>query len=177
MTAFIRLVKALSTACGIVAAICIGGAILVVCQMVVVRYLLQGSTVWQTEFVTYAIVAATFIGSPYVLLHKGHVNVDLLPVYLRPRGRLVLALIAAVVSLAFCLLLTWYGWLMFHEALVEDWHTDTVWRLPLWIPYLPLPVGMAVLSLQYVADICCLLTGEDLPFGLRQEDLGEEMEP
>ena len=34
------------------------------CQMVFVRYVLDGSTVWQTEFVIYAIVAATFLGAP-----------------------------------------------------------------------------------------------------------------
>lgn len=47
--------------------------------MVVVRYVLGTSTIWQNEFVTFAVVAATLFGSPYVLLTKGHVNVDLLP--------------------------------------------------------------------------------------------------
>ena len=55
--------------------------------MVVMRYFLNASTVWQTEFVIYSLVASTFIGSPYVLLIKGHVNVDLLPIYLGRRGR------------------------------------------------------------------------------------------
>jgi TRAP-type C4-dicarboxylate transport system permease small subunit len=27
-----------------------------------------------------------------------------------------------------------------------------VWQIPLWIPSLPLPVGFALLSLQYVAE-------------------------
>jgi TRAP-type C4-dicarboxylate transport system permease small subunit len=48
---------------------------LVTCQQVFMRYVLNASTVWQTEFVTYSIVAATFLGSPYVLMRRGHVNV------------------------------------------------------------------------------------------------------
>lgn len=175
MSLFIRTVRGLSMTCGVIAALGLAAAILVVCQMVVVRYVLDGSTVWQTEFVTYAVAASTFIGSPYVLLHKGHVNVDLLPIYLGHGGRVMLALVAAVISLAFCVIIAWYGWLLFEEARSEGWRTDTIWKLPLWIPYLPLPIGMGVLSLQYVADIACILRGEDLPFGLRQEDLGEEM--
>ena len=58
------------------------------------------------------------------------------------------------------------GVAFWHEAWAEDWHSDTVWRVPLWIPYLSLPVGMGILSLQYVADILSLLSGRDLPFGL-----------
>jgi TRAP-type C4-dicarboxylate transport system permease small subunit len=28
-----------------------------------------------------------------------------------------------------------------------------VWRLPLWIPLLPLPLGILLLCLQYVAEL------------------------
>jgi len=37
--------------------------------------------------------------------------------------------------------------------------------LPLWIPYLALPLGIGLLALQYLADIIELLTGEDPPGG------------
>ena len=61
----------------------------VVCQMVFVRYVLNQTTIWQTDFVTYSLVAATFIGSPYVLLTRGHVNVDVLPLLSRPARALL----------------------------------------------------------------------------------------
>jgi TRAP-type C4-dicarboxylate transport system permease small subunit len=138
--------------------------------MVVMRYVLGASTVWQTEFVTFAIVASTFIGSPYVLLHKGHVNVDLAVMYVNRRWRLPLAYLASVASLVFCLTVAWYGWLYFHEALQQGWRTETVWALPLWIPLLPLPLGMGLLSLQFIADILCLITGREAPFGMDPED-------
>ena len=51
------------------------------------------------------------------------------------------------------MILTWSGWNYFHEAWVGRWTTDTVWALPLWIPLLPLPVGMGLLCLQYTAEI------------------------
>ena len=49
---------------GVAAAGMILLSVIVVCQMVFVRSVLHQSTVWQTEFVMYLIVAATFIGSP-----------------------------------------------------------------------------------------------------------------
>lgn len=166
MHAFVKSVAAVSQACGMFAAALIGSAILVVCQMVVMRYFLNASTVWQTEYVVFSLVAATFIGSPYVLLIRGHVNVDLLPHYLGQRGRHLLALLASFGGLLFCLVLAWTGYELFHEALVGGWTTDTVWQLPLWIPYLSLPIGIGLLALQYVADIIALLTGQAMPFAM-----------
>lgn len=166
MKFFINVVGGLSKVCGVAAAALVGAAILVVCQMVVMRYFLGASTVWQTEFVIYALVASTFIGSPYVLLIRGHVNVDLLPIYLGRRGRYALALVASAMGLVFCAALAWTGYELFHEALVGGWTTDTVWQLPLWIPYLSMPVGIGLLALQYVADIISLASGHSMPFAM-----------
>ncbi len=166
MDRFINTVSAISRACGVFASLLIGSAILVVCQMVVMRYFLNASTVWQTDYVIFALVAATLIGSPYVLLIKGHVNVDLLPMFLSHKARVVLALIACLGGLLFTSILAWTGYTLFHEALVNDWRTETIWKLPLWIPYLSLPLGIGLLALQYIADIIALLTGRDMPFAM-----------
>ena len=109
MKAFNKLVGVISDVCGVVAAALVGLAILVVCQMVVIRYFLNGSTIWQTEFVIFSLVASTFIGCPYVLKLKGHVNVDLLPNYLGQRGRFIIAMIASLLGLLFCSVLTLKG--------------------------------------------------------------------
>jgi len=34
-----------------------------------------------------------------------------------------------------------------------------------------MPIGMAVLTLQYVADLYSLATGRALPFGLKPQDM------
>ncbi|MEH6476282.1 MAG: TRAP transporter small permease [Sneathiella sp.] len=157
MNVFIRSINSLSTLFGILAAMMVGMAILVVCEMVVVRYFLNGSTVWQTEFVTFSIVAATFMGSPYVLLKKGHVNVDLLPHYLPPPFQKILAIVASLLALVFCAVLGWQSFEFFYEAYDNGWVTDTVWELPLWIPYLPMFAGLSLLTIQYIAEILSLI--------------------
>src|ERR671926_93034 len=101
MDLFIRGVRRISQACGIIAAGLIAAGVVIVCQMVFIRYVLNETTIWQTDFITFSLVAATFIGSPYVLLTKGHVNVDVLPLYLGPKGRYRLALTSIIMSLAF----------------------------------------------------------------------------
>jgi len=171
---FIAGIHAVSRFCGTLAALCLVSACVVVCEMVLMRYALGASTTWQNEFVTFAIVAATLIGSPYVLLTRGHVNVDLLPHYLGPRGKQWLALLASTLGIVCCAVLAWTGWLYFHDAWREGWVTSSVWAPPLWIPLLPLPIGLGLLTLQYLADIVCVVTGR--PLGIEERIAVEELE-
>lgn len=167
---FVRGVALLSQMCGIVAGTLIAAAVFVVCHMVFVRHVLNETTIWQTDFVTYSLIAATFIGSPYVLLTRGHVNVDVLPIYLKPRARYWLALAAAAMALAFCLTLAVLSFLLFKEAWDKNWVSFTMWRARLWIPYSSMPLGLGILSLQYAADILGLLSGRAPPFGIDAEE-------
>jgi hypothetical protein len=81
---WVTALHAVSRALGVAAAGLILISIGVICQMVFVRAVLQQSSIWQTEFVTFALVAATFIGAPYILLTRGHVAVDVLPRHAPP---------------------------------------------------------------------------------------------
>ena len=161
---FIAAVAWLSRVGGVTAVALLLAAVLVICQMVFVRYVLEASAVWQHEFVTFSLIGATFIGAPYVLLTHGHVYVDLVPLYLGRHARFALALLAASITLLFCAALAGYGFAFWYEAWVNDWHAQTVWRPPLWIPYFAVPLGMGLLALQSLAQILALLTGRAEPF-------------
>jgi TRAP-type C4-dicarboxylate transport system permease small subunit len=165
LDAYIRAVRWLSRVTGVIAALLIALAVLVICDMVIVRYLLKTNTIWQVDFVTYAIIAATFVGSPYVLMHRGHVNVDILPMHSGPRFRYWLALFTSVLSLAFCAVLWWLCTRFWYEAWSQNWRSDTVWRSRLWIAYLSMPVGLGLLVLQYIAEVVSVATGRVKPFG------------
>jgi len=153
MKRVVSIIETLSRLCGLTSMVLIAASTLVVCHMVFMRYFLGAYTIWQTEFVVYAMIASTFIGAPYVLMLKGHVSVDLLPTLLGGNGKRLLDVLAALLSLAFCALLGWSGWHYFYEAASKGWTTDTVWALPLWSPLLPLPLGVGILCLQYIVEI------------------------
>lgn len=170
MDLFLNGVRRLSQVSGVISTLLILISALVVCQMIFVRSVLGESSIWQTEFVTFALIAATFIGAPYILMTHGHVNVDLLPLVLPQRWRVILAFVASLVALAFCLVLFVNSIDWWYEAWITDKHTSSIWRARLWIAYLPVPVGMALLCLQYIADILALATGRAMPFGLKPED-------
>jgi TRAP-type C4-dicarboxylate transport system permease small subunit len=169
MKRYIQTVAFLSRAAGVFAALLIALAVLVICDVVVERYILNRTTIWQIDAVSYCIMAATFIGSAYVLMTRGHVNVDVLPLHIGPRQRYWLALITILIALAFCTVLFVLGTLYWYEAWSKNWHSDTVWRARLWIPYLAMPVGLGLLVLQYIGELLSLIGGLTPPFGIGKD--------
>lgn len=163
---FLKAVAALSTLAGWYAAGAIVAAVAITCQMIVIRFVLNGSTVWQTEAVIYLVISATLIGLPYVQRLRGHVNVDLIPLSLAPRARFALAVLTQVLSISIIAVMFWYGYDYWHFAYERGWKSDTVWGVRLWIPYLSMPIGFGLLLLQLIADFVALLLRVDTPFGL-----------
>ena len=174
MDTYIRGVIFLSRVAGVFAALLIGAAVLVICDMVIERYVFNLTTIWQIDVVTYAIVCATFVGSAYVLMTRGHVNVEILPLYLGPRARYWLALLTSLLALGFCVVLFILCTKFWYEAWSGTWRSNTVWRARLWIPYSAMPVGLGLLILQYLADLLCLVTERSQPFGLKPKEDAEE---
>lgn len=155
---YIRAVSNVSRALGALATLLLTMAMLGICHMIFVRYILGHATIWQTDFVVYTATAAVFMGAPYVLLKKGHVGVDVIEHLVGDRTRLVLRLAGCWLGLAFCAVMLVAGWINFHEAWVNGWTAPTVWAPPLWIPYAAVPIGFAMLCLQYIAEILRLHT-------------------
>jgi TRAP-type C4-dicarboxylate transport system permease small subunit len=166
---FVRQVRRISLLCGFVAAALIAAGVIIVCDMVFVRYVLNLNTIWKTDFVTYCLVAATFIGSPFVLMTRGHVNVDVIPHYMGPQKRRWLALFASALTLAFCVVIALLTSLFWKEAWDNKWVSDTIWRARLWIPYASMPIGLGLLTLQSIADLLALVTRREPPFGISKE--------
>lgn len=150
---YIRLMDRLSRYTAYLAAALFVAGVVVVCQMVFVRYVLGQSTSWQTEFTVFSVTAAMLMGSPYVLMTGGHVAVTVLPDALSGLPQKVMRLAASLVGLAFCAALAYASWVYVAEAWHGGWTTGTVWNPPLWPAVLPMAVGTTLLTLQYVAEI------------------------
>jgi TRAP-type C4-dicarboxylate transport system permease small subunit len=163
---FLRAVAAISTVAGWASATMIVAAVAITCQMIFIRFVLNGSTIWQTEAVIYLVIGATLIGLPYVQRLRGHVNVDLIPIWLPPRLRRMMAIVTLSLSILIVTVMLFYGFEYWHFAWDRGWRSDTVWGVRLWIPYLALPIGFGLFLLQLVADLVALLLGIDKPFGL-----------
>lgn len=153
MGGYIRLMDRLSQFTAYLAAALFIAGVVVICQMVFMRYVVGVSTSWQTEFTVFSVTAAMLLGSPYVLQTGGHVAVTVLPDRLTGTPKRLMNLAASLAGLAFCACLAYAGWVYVIEAWHGGWTTGSVWNPPLWPAVLPMAVGATLLTLQYVAEI------------------------
>ncbi|MDA7430608.1 TRAP transporter small permease [Primorskyibacter aestuariivivens] len=158
----------MSKVAGWVSAGMIVAAVITTCHMIFIRFVLNQSTTWQTEAVVYLVIGATLVGLAFVQSVRGHVNVDLIPLALGKRLRKLLAVFTLAASMIVVAAMCWYSYEHWHLAFERGWRSDTVWGVQLWIPYLALPVGFGLLSLQLLADLIGLLLGIDKLFGLEE---------
>ncbi len=157
----VALIERLSFLAGVVAAALIAIAICIVCQMVFIRYVLVSSAAWQTEVVTFSLVGATLLGSPWVMKERGHVSVELVTEYAAPEARRLMMMLSDSVVIIFAAIMTWKGGLLTWEAFHGSWTTDSIYEFPLWIPYSSVPVGFGLLALQALACLIKVARGHD----------------
>ncbi len=148
-------------------------AVLITCQMIFIRAVLGRSTIWQTEAVIYLMIAATMIGLAYVQKLKGHVGVDLIPTMLGPKGRRVMAIFTLSVTALMMILMLYHAYDMWHFAWERGWKSETVWAVPLWIPYLSVPLGFCLFLLQLAADLWTVISGDEIAGSATAEIRGQ----
>lgn len=162
LKAYIRAVGQLSKLFALISTGLLIASMLVVCQMILLRYVFKSPTIWQTDFVVFSATAAIFLGAPYVLLTGGHVGVDVVEMMVSDRGKKRLRIVGSLFGLLFCAIMLGAGWIQFHDAWAGNWKHSSVWAPPLWVPLLTLPIGFGLLCLQYVAKILADFAGIEI---------------
>jgi len=127
------------------------------------RYFLHLSTDWQDELSVFLIVGAVFMSSASIQERRGHVAIDAI-VGLLPAGvNHVRQISVDGASFAFCAFFAWKSWSLLDEAWTENFHSESTWGPPLWIPYSLMTVGMTLLAAQILMQIVLALTSRRSP--------------
>ncbi len=138
---------------------------------VVARYVFNDNLLWALEVTVFLFAWLVLLGASYCVKKNFHLGVDVIVNMFSARGRKVVALLAVSACIAFSLLLlkgSWDYWYPFvtTRAFLE---TDDVpipeflqfladalnegeryEKLPRFIPYFALPLGMALLTLRFL---------------------------
>jgi TRAP-type C4-dicarboxylate transport system permease small subunit len=144
---FVNRLIVMASSVALVAAAC------VLTYSVASRYFLHLSTDWQDELSVFLIVGAVFMSAAAIQAQRGHVAIEAVVAVLPPRANAIRQWFADVASLAFCAYFALKSWTLFDEAWVEDYHSESTWGPPLWIPYSLMAVGMTLLSLQLLLQV------------------------
>jgi C4-dicarboxylate transporter DctQ subunit len=102
------------------------------------------------EVIVYLIIWAIMIVSSQLVRRDGHVRPDLVLRLLPPRYLRLVEIFNCLVAIVFCGALVWYGWQIVDTSLLIDETSSTDLQFPMWIYYLALPVGSALMLVRYL---------------------------
>ena len=102
------------------------------------------------EVIVYLIIWAIMIVSSQLVRRDGHVRPDLVLRLLSPRYLRIVEIFNCLVAVVFCGALVWYGWQIVDTSLLIDETSSTDLQFPMWIYYLALPVGSALMLVRYL---------------------------
>ena len=147
---------------------------------VVARYVFNDNILWALEVTVYLFAWLVLLGTSYAVKKHIHIGVDVLVSNVPPPARKVLTVIAVLCCLAFSVLLlkgSWDYWYPFAtkraflvtedvpmpeflQFLSESMNEGERYeKLPRFIPYFVLPLGMALLTLRYLVLAWEVVTG------------------
>jgi C4-dicarboxylate transporter DctQ subunit len=150
-------VHAVSRVCGLLSAILLVAAFAVIQGEIVLRFVFNAPTSWTHEVSEYAIVWIGLLGAGYALRQGRHLEIDVLVMRMPSGLRRGLGIATDAVALAFCLYAAYRCVDFVKISYVMQATSATEIDVPMWIPYLILPFGFAVLALEFLARILARL--------------------
>ncbi len=147
------LLYGLNRAIVVASMLALAAASIVLTYSVIARKFFGAATDWEDEVAVFLLVGATFLCGAMVQAHRGHIGIQVLQGFLSPAANRLRLFLCDVVSCAFCGFFAWKSWTLCHEAIVEGHRTSSTLGPPLWIPYSLMTAGMALLTLQYLAQL------------------------
>jgi len=181
-------------------AVTLGLMTLITFANVVARYVFNSNILWGLELTVFLFAWLVLIGCSYGVKKSFHIGVDVLVNALPVRVRRITTLIACGACILFAVLLlkgAWDYWSPFigKRAFYETedipvpffltWLKDAFnegeayEKLPRFIPYMALPIGMALLLFRVLQATWRVITGKQdlLIAGHEAEEMMEEMAP
>src|SRR3990170_351171 len=134
----------------ILAGILIIFIMLSVCWDVVVRYIFNRPSLWVVDVASFALLFLTFLVAAWVLKRDGHVRMELITDRLKPRDKILVNGIMAVIAAIVFLIITWYS---ANEELVlyqTQYEYNSVTRPLKYIIYWIIPLGSFLVSIQLI---------------------------
>lgn len=160
-----RVVHAVSAVAAAVAAALLLTIFVAVQYEVVMRFVFNRPTFWVNEASTYAISWVGFLGAGYLLRIGRQLEVDIVTMRLSEGARRALGTATDLIGGVFCAYTSYLGVEFSRIAYVMRASSASELDVPLWIPYLAIPIGFAILSAEFFLRILARWELLDRPAG------------
>jgi TRAP-type C4-dicarboxylate transport system permease small subunit len=155
---------------GAFSALCIAFIAVLVCVQVGLNLvdrlasIIQGRAIGLTvpsysDFTGFLLAAATFMGLAYTLRVGGHIRVTLITQNLADGPRRYCEAAVLLIALALTMYAAVYSGLLVLESYEFGDRSSGIVSVPLWVPQLPVAIGLGVLALAVADELVCNLMG------------------
>lgn len=141
-----RLIEALA----FLSALVLGAMAVWVTYEVIARKLFRAPTIWAVDLSEYTLVWTTFLAAPWVLRCGGHVTIDLVVDTLAPVARRRLDVAMSSLGAVICAVYAWNTAASVIEFYERELIIRHLWEVPQYIPYIAIPVGTALLTIEFI---------------------------
>lgn len=150
------LLNTLYLASGYLSGFCIVLITLIISAQIVGR--LFGFIVPSAEdFSGYALAASTFFGLAYTFRQGGHIRVTLVIQHWTRSSRYIQELLVLVFGLLLVSFMSFYAIHMVWESYVFEELSSGYIAVPIWIPQIPVALGILVLNIAILDDVIAVL--------------------
>ena len=144
---------------------------------VIARYIFDYSLTWASELTIYLFLWAMFFGAAYCFRIDGHISIGLLVENVSKPFAKILMLITRLATFTYLSVVAYYGYqyLLFVIEL-DEMSIDL--EIPMWIPYLVIPVSFAFGAYRVGEHIIKLINtpAEEIVIRTEADELMEEAE-
>ncbi len=104
---------------------------------------------WGDEIIIYLLIWSIMIVSSQLVRHDGHVRPDIVLRMLPAGGQRWLEVLNCLAAIGFLGGMVWYGWAIVQTGWMLDERSQTELGFPMYLYYLALPVGSALMVVRY----------------------------
>jgi len=127
-----------------------------------------------SEFTGFFLAAASFLALAYTLRAGGHIRVTLLTRRFSRQGQRLVEGFALASGAMMACYATFYMIFLIAESIEFNDMTSGMVAIPLWIPQLPIVLGLAILTLALVDDLLALIWNKSPSYEGKNESLLSE---
>lgn len=182
-----RLLNSLYLLSGGFAAILIAAIVVVVFMQVCLNVLdkiaalLFGHAIGMTipsysDFTGFFLAAASFSALAYTLRGGGHIRVTLFTGMLRAKTQRMLEYAVICICAIMAVFATYYMFNLVYESFVFNDLSSGMVAVPIWIPQLPVAIGLAILSIAFLDELVTMVRGNAPSYEGKGENLLSEEE-
>lgn len=154
---FDRLSELLALAGGVL----IVGLMLLISVATISRYFFGEAMAWSTEIGAFSLLFITMLGGPLLARDNAHINVDILPNSLGPRGSKIVIIFASTAALLVSLFLGWHGLKSAIEAFYSKQMIVSMLRTPKYVMLAVITGGFFLIAAGFFKYVLKQLNSND----------------